>query len=267
MNVQPLKSIIGKAVKNNLIVFLVLFVIVAGYAKGTEYMAHKDIPREFREFLIKPVSAHEVEEDFLCPCCGQEVAECDCGMAEERRAFIEKRLSEGKNTMEIYSEYAAEFDISEFKEDELAATVEDYLAYSAPEDRPSIEIPEDTKEMGELVQKDYKEGDRLEMEFEIRNAGNRDLVISGLNTSCMCTSARIIAGDQKSPEVSMSHEGDEETEEWNVTIKPGDQATLEVYYDPNAHGEFSGDITRTVTLETNDPVKPNVSVKFELTQI
>ena len=39
-------------------------------------------------YLAQPISAEEMFSEFICPCCGQPIGECSCGMAGERRGFV-----------------------------------------------------------------------------------------------------------------------------------------------------------------------------------
>jgi rhodanese-related sulfurtransferase len=74
--------------------------------------------------------------------------------------------------------------------------------------------------------------------FEVKNTGDKVLVIGELSTSC--TTAKI----------SQS------------SINPGSSELLTVYFDPNFHDEPSDKITRTVFIPTNDPNQPEVEVKI-----
>ena len=74
--------------------------------------------------------------------------------------------------------------------------------------------------------------------FSVQNAGDADLVISNLVTSCGCTVA----------EISSS------------VIPPGQRADLAVTFDANFH-ETNGGVTRLVWFATNDPTQPWVEVR------
>ena len=74
--------------------------------------------------------------------------------------------------------------------------------------------------------------------FAVQNAGEADLVISNLVTSCGCTRA----------ELSSS------------VIPPGQRADLTVTFDANFH-PTQGEVTRLVWFATNDPTQPWVEVR------
>jgi len=226
----------------------------------------EDIPPEIKQLLVTPASAQEIGEDFLCPCCDTVVADCTCGLAKQRQEFLLNELNSGKNKLEIYEEYIKEYGAEEFKDEATAETVKQYLADNAPEDRPIIEILEETIDAGTLSQSEYAEGDKFELEYTVKNVGTQNLIINGIDTSCMCTTAQLILGDQKSPLQGMSH-GKQKIEEWEMNLTQNEQAILKVFYDPNAHGDFTGQITRTVTLKSNDPINSRIEVKFDLNQV
>ncbi|MFQ5493305.1 MAG: DUF1573 domain-containing protein [Candidatus Dojkabacteria bacterium] len=255
---RPLKVILGVILS---IVFVV-GLLLSGVISRSDDM---DMPPEIAVLLVPPVSAAEMEAEFLCPCCGKPVADCTCGMAQERKEFIGNELVLGRNMLELYQDYASTYSYDEFQDQGLVDTLKEYAVLTAPEDRPIIGIENDRIDAGELIQADYKEGERYELEFTLSNTGSEDLIINGLDTSCMCTRAMVITEAVSSPEVGMNH--GEQEEPFEVTVEPGAQATLKVYYDPNAHGEFQGDITRNVTIKSNDPINSKVKVTFDLKQI
>ena len=68
----------------------------------------------------------------------------------------------------------------------------------------------------------------------------------------------------------VSAHGKENPKNWQVSIASGDSAQLKIYYDPMAHGiqkEDQLDITRTVSIFSNDPVDFEQKIKIELTQL
>ncbi len=72
-----------------------------------------------------------------------------------------------------------------------------------------------------------------------------DLIIDNMDSSCMCTSASVIYNGKEGPKFNMAMHGNPKG--WSVTIPPGDEAQLKIYYDPNAHKELRGPVTRTVS--------------------
>lgn len=97
---------------------------------------------------------------------------------------------------------------------------------------------------------------------KIENKGDGDLEIKKIYTSCMCTTAKIKIDGVESPAFGMPGHG-ASNPFWKGKIPAGKSADLEIVFDPNAHGpDAIGPITRTVTLETNDPARPKLNLMF-----
>ncbi|MEK7189527.1 MAG: DUF1573 domain-containing protein [Patescibacteria group bacterium] len=89
--------------------------------------------------------------------------------------------------------------------------------------------------------------------IKIQNTGTGDLKISKFTTSCMCTKVTLEVNGRRSPDFGMPGHGDSGPAFWSETIKPGDSGTLEIIFDPNAHGpEATGPITRAIYIYSND---------------
>ena len=89
------------------------------------------------------------------------------------------------------------------------------------------------------------------------------MVIDGIVTSCMCTTANIIVDGEESPTFGMHAK----PSSWKQVIKPGEEARLKINYDPNAHPELRGSVTRVITLSSNDPQYPKKDIKVYLNQV
>ncbi|MDH5596849.1 MAG: DUF1573 domain-containing protein [Candidatus Peregrinibacteria bacterium] len=96
-----------------------------------------------------------------------------------------------------------------------------------------LSINPETYDFGQIS----KKGGVVSATFTLQNQGDRDLLIKYALTSCGCTVAPL---------------KDE------VTLKPGQSMPLDVEYDPNFYGPNLelGEISKTVTVLSNDPVKP-----------
>lgn len=87
--------------------------------------------------------------------------------------------------------------------------------------------------------------------FIIQNTTDDDILVEGITTSCMCTSAYIIGpeGRKRGPYGMPGHYA---VPKANETIEAKEKMTLEVVYDPNAHGPAGvGWIDRFVFLESD----------------
>lgn len=104
-------------------------------------------------------------------------------------------------------------------------------------------------------------GGNVTKKFSIRNTGSDPLQLTNIRTSCHCTTASVIIGGKESPSFGMSG-----TSQWVGKVKPGQEATLNVVFDPLFHGpQGTGPINRYISVETND--KSNSKLTFSLTGV
>lgn len=86
--------------------------------------------------------------------------------------------------------------------------------------------------------------------YPITNSGTEPILVRKLYTSCMCTTAALVKNGKAGEAFGMP--GHSPIPTINVPIKPGEEAFVEVIFDPAAHGPAGvGPIERVVTLENN----------------
>ena len=86
--------------------------------------------------------------------------------------------------------------------------------------------------------------------FKIKNTGTEAVVINKIYTSCMCTTATIDIGNKKFGPYGMPGHGF--IPKINEALNPGEEADVEVTFDPKAHGPAGvGRIERVVSIENN----------------
>lgn len=103
------------------------------------------------------------------------------------------------------------------------------------------------------------QGGNISKTFTIKSTGTETLKLSNIKTSCHCTKAQIKIGSITSPSFGMNT-----VSSWTGEIPPGQEAQLEVIFDPAYHGpQGVGPINRLVAVETND--KSNSRIEFSLT--
>lgn len=118
---------------------------------------------------------------------------------------------------------------------------------------------------------DYEFGDvrlsggKVETKFIVRNEGEQPLVFVNANTSCGCTSTQIKLDGNISPVYMMA--GHQDPVSWQGSLDPGEEGEIIVYYDPAVHPDLEGEVTRTVTIDTNDPNMPQIKLKIYVNQI
>ncbi|MBI4441195.1 DUF1573 domain-containing protein [Candidatus Woesearchaeota archaeon] len=98
---------------------------------------------------------------------------------------------------------------------------------------PAIELNATTHDFGLIP----LSGGIVTTSFLITNKGTKDLTLTSLSTSCGCTSGKL----------------DKER------VAPGESALLTASFDPNYHKEPLGRFSRTVFIETNDPVQQELT--------
>lgn len=114
---------------------------------------------------------------------------------------------------------------------------------------PAIRVSPTSLDLGEIPPQ------VVEATFTVTNAGEGDLVLRYLYTSCSCTSAVLRFQGQESPRFGMH----DNPEGWSVRLRPGERGDLVVRYDPNVHPD-TGPIVRAAYVQSNDPRTPEVQV-------
>ena len=107
------------------------------------------------------------------------------------------------------------------------------LAAGCGQGKPDIELPTASYDWGQVTQ-----GDVVTVELPVHNAGQGDLHIETVTTSCGCTSANV------EPKV----------------IPPGGEGTLTVRYDSGVHPD-EGPIMRLIYIASDDPDEPEAQVE------
>ncbi len=125
---------------------------------------------------------------------------------------------------------------------------------------PRVVVAPRVRDLGEVS----VQGGTITTLFFVRNAGEGKLVITDMETSCMCTEAALIMDGVEGPRLGMRGHGPRPV--WSAELAPGQEATLKVYYDPTVHEELRGPVTRVVRIHTNDPERPYVDIVLDLIQ-
>jgi len=102
-------------------------------------------------------------------------------------------------------------------------------------------------------------------EFSVTNPTDKDITVSTVLTSCMCTKAFIVLpdGSTKGP-FGMPGMGSVPTA--NEIIKAGESRTIRVVYDPNAHGPAGvGQIDRFIMLTDSSGAALQLEIKALVT--
>ena len=100
--------------------------------------------------------------------------------------------------------------------------------------------------------------------FSVKNEQEQSVDLAELYTSCMCTLAKIkIEQSEYGPFGMLGHGA---MKMLNQSLAPGQEAQLEVTFDPNAHGPSGiGVIERIVTLKSGKGELANINIKATVT--
>ncbi|MFQ6106211.1 MAG: DUF1573 domain-containing protein [Thermoplasmata archaeon] len=90
---------------------------------------------------------------------------------------------------------------------------------------------------------------------QIWNTGDSNLVITGISTSCGCTSAVLTVRGRSSPTFGMHNN----PQGWSETLLPGESGILKITYDATLHPD-NGPVHRIVYINSNDPRQPEVEI-------
>jgi hypothetical protein len=215
--------------------------------------------------LVSQVLAAEIYPEFTCPCCGQPLNKEDpcCGAMEEMIDFIDQQAASGLSQEEVMLATAKRFGLERLTHQEKQEEIKAELLAQAPADAPKIVLRPDAQDFGQVSQ---SRGE-VSADFKLTNEGKSDLVIDKLSSSCGCTSAAIVYQGEEGPRFTMEGHGKDNPTDWRISIAPGDEAILRVYYDPNVHKDLRGPVTRTVSVFSNDPVEFEKKVKITLNQV
>lgn len=98
--------------------------------------------------------------------------------------------------------------------------------------------------------------------FPVKNSGTKNLEIANLTSSCACTKTFLRINGKDGPSFGMK--GMSAPSSWKGIIKPGERGEIIAAFDPTYHGpQGVGEISRTVSFETNDPDNTYVELSFE----
>ncbi len=93
-------------------------------------------------FSKKQISPDMLYKMVLCPCCGETVDTRCCGMAQERREFINAQLASGMNEQEVLMKVAERYGVTSLtgpKKKEIEAEFEKKNPQLFPKDKLSFE--------------------------------------------------------------------------------------------------------------------------------
>jgi len=242
---------------------LAILIVAAGFATAKTFGPFKEGHEIIEPAFAVPATIDEVYPLFMCPCCGKALDPDNpcCGLAKERIDYISALHDAGLSNDEVILTTVKKYGVDLLIDEEMKKGVKAELARRAPADRPVIEITPVYHDFGDVS----LAGGKVKTVMTIKNTGGSDLVIKDMETSCGCTSASITKDGVEGPVFGMRMHGNPTG--WSVTLKPGETALLNVYYDPRVHPDLRGAVTRTISIYSNDPVDFKKDVRIEVNQV
>lgn len=192
---------------------------------------------------------------FKNPHCNMPLETCNCPVGREMKGYIDGLLEAGMKEGAINYRIAKRFTLASVSDANLKSEMEKRFAADTGGRYPQIAIEPAAFDFGEV---DKKQG-RINKTFKIFNKGNEDLVISNIKVSCVCVSASLITGADKSPyfDTKGAPQG------WKARIKPNEGAELEIILDLGHKSVSEGDLFREISIISNDPFYPEINIKIE----
>lgn len=237
--------------------------IVLGAGLVFGILAQVGAPAMLMNPFDRPMSAEDLPAlyaGFRCPCCDQNIGECTCQQAADRRDLIQERVTLRDTRREIYEMMLLRDGARAFFDPAAAAEAQLSLTRKLPGARPELTIEPEAVDLGTIRMADGPASAR----YTVRNDGQAPLTITALATSCACTTAVLETSKGTGPTFGMH----ENPTDWSLTLALGEEAILIVTFDPNYHGpDAVGDFLREATITSNDPLQPAAKVQMSMTVV
>lgn len=89
-------------------------------------------------------------QEFLCPCCGQDIGSCTCGLAAERRATVDHVLQYGGTPDRVYQAMFQIYGAGVFADPRRAEETRSALLATLPADRPILVAEPASLDLGQI---------------------------------------------------------------------------------------------------------------------
>ncbi len=194
---------------------------------------------------------------FVCPCCGKDIGSCTCGMAQERRGFVDQQVAEGASQDQVYRAMFQAYGGSAFFDQALVAQVRADLLAELPADRAVMVVEPSEIDLGKVPMEEQV----VTVTFTVRNEGQSDLTITSLYTTCGCTTAALETSEGTSPIFGANLA--ENRSDWSAVLVPGEEALLVGTFDLMFHGpDATGTFRRAIYIVSDDPLNSSKDVSF-----
>lgn len=227
-----------------IVAFLLLFVYILFFSPGSIFA--QDVNVQKSEIYSKLRDRR---------CTTMTLDKCNCPDAREMKAYIDALIETGLSKEDIFYKVAKKFSLKVIVDQEIKSQLEKRLIKEAGKKRPQIVLEPVFFDFGVVTRK-QKSVNKI---FKLSNNGNDALVVKSIKTSCPCTLAALKANKEKTP-----YYGTEGSPaDWKAEVKPQDSAELEVMLDLVSPHIKNGKVIRDVTVISNDPLYPEMTVMVE----
>jgi hypothetical protein len=235
----------------------------ASHMETASELAQTSSRDEAKALLSGPADTEELFEMIVCPCCGSPISKGCCGAAIQRQEYVSGLVDGGASKKEVLLMASKKYGLDSIIDENVQQEIKEELARNAPVDRQIIAVEPLLSDLGDVS----VAAGETSTSFTVRNDGKSDLIITGMESSCGCTTVTLVLDGVESPRFGMPGHGSEMPKGWSAVLAPGKTAELKVYYDPTVHPELRGSVTRTVTVFSDDPVNFGEKVRIEANQV
>lgn len=216
---------------------------VPAFAMAESTLSDSDVARLYKE--------------FVCPCCGKDIGSCTCGMAQERRGFVDQQVAGGASQDQVYRAMFQAYGGSAFFDQVLVDQVRADLLAELPADRAVMVVEPAEIDLGKVPMEEQV----VTVTFTVRNEGQSDLTITSLYTTCGCTTAVLETSEGTSPIFGANLA--ENRSDWSAVLVPGEEALLVGTFDLMFHGpDATGTFRRAIYIVSDDPLNSSKDVSF-----
>lgn len=209
---------------------------------------------------LEPFLPKDIYDMFLCACCGGTIESECCDSSAEMKNYADELIDAGLSRDEVAAEMVLKYGLDSLINESDRKFFREELVDMLPKERSRIDVDPEVVDLGDVS---VASGESSAVVY-VSNFGMSNLIISGMKTSCGCTSAALIFNGVEGPIFSATMR---DADGWSQTLSHGQQAQLKIYYNATFHPDSRGALTRTVTIFSNDPGSPEKEVTIKLNQV
>lgn len=187
-------------------------------------------------------------------CTTMSLDKCNCPEAREMKAYIDGLIEAGVKEGDIFYKVAKKSSLNTILDEQIKTQVEKRLIKEAGHERAQIILETNSFDFGKVSKKQGK----IKKAFKLYNKGRGKLIITNIKASCICVTASLLIGRNKSPDFGTQGA----PSGWQAIVEPGENGELEVTVDLNHPSISIGKLTRDINIASNDPINPEVTLKI-----